>query len=199
MGCKNGLPLNHWEPNYEPRRWNCPKVKDTHNCFSYALNVIDEKQMKSCENGCTKPFPQPGAASGYKGFSERPKTASNMMARVIGDNPGIRMSELEDRCPAGTSKIIMVADEDEDYHFIRQDSGGYWSHKSGARSVTNVDAGGHKIWNPLLADYNYKNKKDGYLNYNIYCGALCVPRNKRLYTRTGGSRSGGGSATRRVR
>lgn len=99
-----------------------------------------------------------------------------MIARILGDNPSIKQSEFEERCPNGTSKIALVVDEDQDYHFLRQDSDGWWSQKGGAKPVTKLDAGGHPIWNPELADNNWTNEH-GVLNYDIFCGHLCVPRN----------------------
>ena len=42
-------------------------------------------------------------------------------------------------------KIALVIDdlgEEQDYHFYRQDSDGYWSHKPGKEEVRRVDASG---------------------------------------------------------
>jgi hypothetical protein len=111
-----------------------------------------------------------------------------MIARILGDNPHIGMATFEAKCPAGSSKIALVVDESDDYHFLRQDSNGYWSQKSGARPVTNLDASRHKIWDPRLCDLNFSNH-EGVLNYDIFCSYLCVPRNRGLYLRA--SRGGG--------
>lgn len=113
-----------------------------------------------------------------------------MIARILGDNPHIKMTTFEEKCPPRTSKIALVVDESDDYHFLRQDKGGYWSQKSGARPVTNLDAGGHRIWDPALSDLNFSNR-EGVLNYDIFCGYMCVPRTKPLFMRVGGGRDGG--------
>jgi hypothetical protein len=155
------------------------------------MNVNDPKQIRKCtrKKVCQAPFHQPGGAAGYGGFPpDKPKTCPNMVARLFGDNPILKMSTFEARCPAATSKIALVVDESDDYHFLRQDSSGYWSQKSGARKVTNLDAGDHKIWDPRLCDLDFR-KKGGDLNYDIFCGYLCVPRNRPLYMRPAG---GGG-------
>ena len=35
-------PLSGSEPKYEPQKWNTnPKIKDNHNCYSYAVNQIN--------------------------------------------------------------------------------------------------------------------------------------------------------------
>jgi hypothetical protein len=190
--------MSGWEPKYDPEHWNkYMPLRETHNCFSYAFNVNDEKQVGRCKGKkrCDTPFHQPGAAAGFKGFSsKRPKTCPNMIARILGDNPNVQMTTFEDKCPTNSSKIALVVDESEDYHFFRQDSNGYWSHKPGARRVTNLDASGHKIWNPRLADLNYNNGQ-GYLNYDIFCGYMCAPRTTPVFMRA----AGGGAKTRKIR
>ena len=154
------------------------------------MNTIDPKQLALCKKDpeCEAPFHQPGSAAKYPGFSSgKPKTCPGMVARIIGDNPTIRRSTFEAVCPPRSSKIALVVDEDEDYHFLRQDSSGYWSQKSGARPVTDKDAKGHRIWNPQLSDSNYKDGEN-VLNYNLFCSYLCVPRNKKLFLKVGGGR-----------
>ncbi len=55
--------------------------------------------------------------------------------------------------------IVMNSRGDyEDYHWLRQDSNGKWSHKRGLDPVTNTDASGNLINNPQVANMNY----DGY-------------------------------------
>ena len=111
-----------------------------------------------------------------------------MVKRMLGDNPNLRMITFEGMCPKGTSKIALVGDQSDDYHYLREDNDGSWSQKSGARPVTNLDAGGHQIWDPQLCDLNYSNH-EGVLNYDIFCGYMCVPRKRPLYMRSsGGSR-----------
>ena len=178
--CPRISPLSGCEPNYDSKLWNGRREHvDTHNCFMYALNILDPKQIYRCltSKDCNLPFHQPGLVAGFLGFdAKRPKTCPEMIARILGDNPSIKQSEFDERCPSGTSKIALIVDEDQDYHFLRQDSDGWWSQKGGAKPVTKLDAGGHPIWDPELADNNWTNEH-GVLNYDIFCGHLCVPRN----------------------
>lgn len=190
-------PMTGWEPKYQPELWNQDQNRLSHNCFAYALNILDPRQVKRCKetNSCSVPFPQPGLAGGYDNFkAKNPKTCPDMTTRILGDNPSIRPTTFEEKCPAGSSKIALVVDEDEDYHFLRQDDTGWWSQKGGAKPVTIFDAGGHFIWNPELADNNWTNNS-GVLNYNVFCGYFCVPRTKPLFMRT----SGGGRKRRSTR
>ena len=191
LRCERQSPLSGCEPDYDPDRWNKDKaIRETHNCFSYSMNVNDPKQMKKCDDSkedCNDvPFHQPGSAAGYKRFdSKHQKSCPNMVARILGDNPDIIMTNFESRCPVNMSKIALVVDPKEDYHFLRQDSNMLWSHKAGARPVKNIDSKGHLIWDPSLADLNYITD-DGDLNYRVFCAYMCVPRKKNLYLLPGG-------------
>lgn len=186
--CSRRSPLSGSEPKYDPKHWNKrASLRLSHNCFSYAMNVNDPKQVAKCtEDNCNTGFHQPGSAAGYNGFTaEKPKTCSNMVARMLGDNPNIRMAKFTQKCPRGTSKIAMVVDQSDDYHFLRQDDSGWWSQKSGARPVTDKDASGRPIWDPRLCDLDYR-KQNSTLNYDLFCSYMCVPRNRPLYLKVGG-------------
>lgn len=189
--CTRMSPLSGYEPEYDPTFWNNNyKIKETHNCFAYAFNVNDPYQIEKCKTeDCDHPFHQPGMASGYEKFkSNKPKTCPNMMARILGDNSHVKMSTFEEKCPIGTSKVALIVDEDEDYHFLRQDSNGYWSHKGGSMPVKNTDATGKLIYDPALANYNYKKNGNGYLNYDNFCGYICVPRITPVRIKVGGGK-----------
>lgn len=153
------------------------------------MNIHDPKQVEACKKdpNCNVPFHQPGSVSGYPRFStEARKTCPNMIARLLGDNPSLKMSTFEQKCPAHTSKIALVVDPNEDYHFYRQDTNGLWSHKPGGMPVTNLDASKKKIHDPALANRNYKEEGSD-LDYDTFCGYLCVPRDRTLFIKTGGS------------
>jgi hypothetical protein len=68
------------------------------------------------------------------------------------------------------TKAAVVTDEKEDYHFYRQYSNGYWSHKPGSTDVTNKDATGRFIYDPQLASRKYHKSS---LNYRNFCGFFC--------------------------
>jgi len=198
--CPRHAPLSGSEPVYDPDLWNKDdSIRLTHNCFSYAYNVIDPKQIEDCKKDpkCDVPFHQPGEYSDYPKFNDKdPKTCPNMIARLMGDNRNrIIPSSFELKCPRGTSKIALVVDEDQDYHFLRQNapesgsSTGMFSQKSGAMPVTNLDAKGHEIFDVALADHNFDNKKrKDPLNYDRFCGYFCIPRHEPLFIKTGGRR-----------
>lgn len=192
--CLRKSPISGYEPQFEPSVWNSKKeVRETHNCFSYAMNVHDPKQIKACraDKKCDVPFHQPGAASGHPRFqSRRKKTCPDMIGRLFGDNPTIKMTTFKNKCPAHTSKIALVVDPDEDYHFYRQDSNKMWSHKPGGMPVTNMDSKKQHIYDPALANRNYTDlERKSKLNYDMFCGYMCVPRDTVLHLKVGGNKT----------
>lgn len=198
--CSRISPQNGYEPSYEPLRWNGRKeLRETHNCFAYAMNVHDPKQVRNCKltKDCNVPFHQPGSASGHPGFrTQKLKTCPNMVARLLGDNPSMKMTTFTGKCPAHTSKIALVVDPDEDYHFFRQDSNGLWSHKPGGTAVTNLDANDRLIYDPAIASRDYT-PNGSKLNYDTFCAYMCVPRDRPLHLKTGGRQKKRFGVTRR--
>lgn len=191
-------PMSGVEPKRDLEAWNKNKhLKESHNCFSYAMNAVDSDLIKRCgeTEGCNVGFPQPGYASGYGHFPEKyQKGCTNMVSRLWGDNPDVKPIQFHQKCPSGTSKIALIVDPKRDYHFVRQDSDGTWSHKPGAMEVTTLDASGRPIIRPDRALFVYKNHKDP-LQYTKFCGYHCVPRGKPLYLMT--SVRGGFSSIRK--
>jgi len=186
--CPRSAPLSGWEPPYEPDRWNEDSVRQSHNCFMYSMNIQDPKQIDDCKKDCDLPFHQPGSPSGFPKFNNtEPKSCPNMIARLIADNPTIKPSSFELRCPRGSSKVALIVDEDQDYHFLRQDSNGFFSQKSGSLAVTNLDALGHTIFDVQLANHNWSRRGDP-LVYDRFCGYFCIPRDRPLFVKKGGTR-----------
>jgi len=74
--------------------------------------------------------------------------------------------------PPGYYKVALLIAKSNgmyDYHFVRLDSNGFWSHKPGATAVQNVDASGSLITDPQHDDFYYdpNNRGTGY-NYTFY-------------------------------
>ena len=186
--CPRQSVMSGYEPKFQPELYNKHiGVKNAQNCFAYAFDY--RRLPKTCtKKSCpTASFPQPGLKSGHPAWSKvKGKRCPDLMGRLFGDVPDLKMTTFEKRCPKNYSKIALVVDEDTDYHFYRQDSNGYWSHKPGATNVARIDGTGRPIYDPQLASRNYKYSG---LNYDEFCGYLCAPRHKRLTFKRGGSRS----------
>jgi len=159
-------------PVYEPNKWNSNKyIKKSHNCYAYALNLIDKKRATKCKKMKTKkncPRPQPGDYSGYTDkFDAKKVTCKRIKERMMADNPFIQKLKKNQPCPIGFYKTMLYCAKDgSDYHFFRQDNTGLWSHKHGWRLARNDDLKNRLIHNPKLAD---KGK------YTVYCGTYAVP------------------------
>ena len=184
--CPRQSPLSGFEPKFDPELYNKHRgIKEALNCFAYAFDYKKLPYRKDCnKNSCSIPFPQPGRASGYPRWSKvNGKRCPDLTSRLFGDVPDLKITSFEGRCPKNYSKIALVVDEDEDYHFYRQDSNGYWSHKPGATDVTRIDATGRPIYDPQLASRMYPNSG---LNYDKFCSYLCAPKRSTLRFKRGG-------------
>lgn len=197
--CKQHLtgqlsPLSASEPDYAPLVYNKDPAKQrSHNCMSYAFAVLDNILVEKCRANkanasmCRSGFHQPGALSGKRyelNVAER-RTCENVINLMMQDIPGIYKTTYAAQCPPGKSKIALVIHKGEDYHFYRQDSNGYWSHKDGSNKVKNFDSLKRLIGNPekCCRDYRWQGSD---LNYSDFCGFFCVPRNHEIVLGSGG-------------
>ncbi len=201
--CPAQSPLSGYEPVYMPRLYNAKKyTQHNHNCFAYAFDIMDLPTMEECNGNdkedCKVPFHQPGYASGKRRFDESgEKRCFDLFSRLKSDMPAIEIARngrpitFTDKPAKGYSKIALVIDPKQDYHFYRQDSNGFWSHKPGGTPVTHKDSAGRLIYNPVLANRDNRDDaddKDG-LNYNVFCGFMCVPRTLPNRAKRGGGKT----------
>ncbi len=145
------LPLSGYELDYEPNLWG-GIVENNVNCYGYALNnQLDPKtstlwfkqqpgEFANAEtNDITNEVAMYNAVKAdFDAYNK--KYGTNLIFERIGKY---------DICPEGTYKVALVASTiDQDYHWYRQDSDGYWSHKRGRLPVTRYDADGNLIADP---------------------------------------------------
>lgn len=194
QGCP-GSPKSGSEPTYDPDRYNAdPAVYKSHNCYSYGMNVIDPVLVAKCRQtaSCRKNFHQPGALNGDRYALDAASRRSCPVVEKLqqSDVPDIEKVGFYDRCSAGKSKIALVVDPGEDYHYYRQDDDGMWSHKDGSNKVKRFDALKRPIFNPAFAsrDYRWQNSD---LNYENFCGFYCVPRDHAVRLGQGGASAQG--------
>ena len=158
---KEFSPLSGSESEYNPNLWNNDEsIKSSHNCYSYALGKI-VKQLKSKA--------QPGYASGFKHIGDDEYNCKSFSKRLKKDSPGSYIESFDSACLPGFYKVFLALDPENDYHWWVQNNNQYWSHKPGATNVTNLDASGKIIKNPLKANRNYES-----LNYYKPCFFACV-------------------------
>jgi hypothetical protein len=149
------------EQEYEPEKWNSDfTIKTSHNCYSYALGKIIPKLNSKA---------QPGYSSGHRHINNNDYKCKNFYRRLKKDSPGSYIETFDNQCLPGFYKIFLALDPQNDYHWYKMHPNGYWSHKPGSTNVTNVDASGKEIKNPLIADRKYDS-----LNYFKPCFFACV-------------------------
>ena len=157
---KDLSPLSGSELKYEPEKWNVSSIKNTHNCYGYALG----KRVSKIKNK-----QQPGYSSGYKHISNSEYECKFFYDRLKKDVPASYIEKFDNKCLPGFYKIFLALDKENDYHWYVQNNNQHWSHKPGHSEVTNIDASKNLIKNPKLANRNY-----GYLNYKTSCFFACV-------------------------
>jgi hypothetical protein len=139
---------------------NNHNIKNTHNCYTYALGKIvlglDSKA-------------QPGYASGFDHIDDSEYDCKYFRERLKNDSPASYLEKFDNACLPGFYKIFLALDPMNDYHWWRQDKTGYWSHKPGSTEVVNLDSSGNKIKNPVKA-----NRKYDTLNYYKPCFFACI-------------------------
>jgi len=157
-------PLSGSELKYEPKKWNNREnIKKNHNCYAYVLNQIASKRIGK---------PQPGYFSNFPPLSNNDYNCKSFYKRLKKDVPSLYLIDFDTPCKKGYYKGFIALDKkehDTDYHFYRQDSSSYWSHKPGRLDVIDIDASGHNITNPLKANRKYR-----YFNYSTPCFFFCV-------------------------
>ncbi len=157
-------PMSGSEPKYEPNKWNNNyNIKDTHNCYAYALNKIVSNRLGK---------PQPGYYSRFPHLKDKDYACNVFLKRLKKDIPSLYVTKFNGKCKKNYYKAFIAFDpkkNDHDYHFYRQDSNGKWSHKPGRTNVVNTDADNKEIYNPLLANRDYK-----HYNYSTPCFFFCL-------------------------
>ena len=146
---------------YNPKLWNNnEEIRSTHNCYTYALGKIVQGLDSKA---------QPGYASGYEHINDDEYECKAFRERLKRDSPGSYLEKFDNSCLPGFYKVFLALDPKNDYHWWRQNKDQLWSHKPGSTDVTNVDASGKKIKNPLIANRNYSS-----LNYYKPCFFACI-------------------------
>jgi hypothetical protein len=154
-------PLSGSELDYNPHLWNNRNnIRTTHNCYTYALGkIVPELDSKA----------QPGYASGYNHISNKNFDCKSFRERLKRDAPTSYLENFDNSCLPGFYKVFLALDPMNDYHWWRQNSDQLWSHKPGSSEVTDLDADGNKIKNPLTSNRNFKHR-----NYHQPCFFACI-------------------------
>ena len=177
-------------PVYDPSRWTSSRnVQSSHNCYAYALDDLDDSLEHRCddllnrkkESSCVSLRPKPGYYSDTRMPYEERLTCSGLLQGILRDNPSIKMSSRQAKCPPCHYKIAYAVSPKKTYHFYREDKrAGHsdgprirrWSHKDAGGVPTRLDASNKIIRDPQDADRNYSHAQ-----FTEFCHYLCVPEN----------------------
>lgn len=171
-------------PIYNPSKWEDNiYIKDSHNCYAYALNDIEQNRVNKCKDLLTKKNkttclslrPSPGRHSKYKQknkSSDKKYTCNGLQNRIIADNKYIYKVGKNQDCKSCYYKIAYAVDPGKTFHFYRQNHDKTWSHKEGGSHIKTRDASNKIIKDPKTADRKYS-----YAHFKNFCGYLCVPEN----------------------
>lgn len=151
-------PVSGSEPEWNPTRWDINSQYN--NCYAYAMD--DHEQYADKRN--RKPIPGPDL-SYY--------TCSQIMEGLKDEIPQMYPATFEAPCQPGYKKIYAAVsneEENNDFHFWRQDRDGLWSHKPGSNDPVRIDGRNNLIVNP---DHAYRNGDTHH--YTQGCGFFCIP------------------------
>lgn len=149
---KKTLETNSYPPAYNLKLWN--KYRKQTNCYAYALNLF----YSVIDNDLLLYYP-----GGFIGESlpDRYYNIDGLIFNLHADLESLGFdcirSSLKEKIKKGEFKILLAIKSDNtDFHFLRQDKNGYWSHKNGWYDPpTNKDSFGKKIANPEKVLYPY--------------------------------------------
>ena len=168
MPCATELmPTGGGEYSYNPTYWNDEANVYRSNCYGYALNLIATNTSDPYAGWLLQP--------GYKAGEEYTSfTKTAIIDAVEADmevfGRTIRSSTYSEAPGSNEYKIALVI-ASNDYHWYRQDSSGYWSHKPGLTDITNKDASGNLITDPRTCDRDYS-----YADYSTWGGYYIISR-----------------------
>lgn len=152
---------------YDEQYWHTlPNVKSL-NCYDYAMGNADPSQEEF-----SQPITRPSNDYTY--------SCSDVEEGVLQQHPTAHRTTFDEPCEEGKRKIALMVDpvHPSDYHFMRQDDDGFWSHKPGYKLPRRHDASGNLIVAPHHSDRAYE-----HFNYEDMCSYFCIDSDNNVYAR----------------
>ncbi|CAF3631497.1 unnamed protein product [Rotaria sordida] len=129
-------------PKYDPKSDDegCFITRQTeNNCYAYGTDIV------------TNTYPQPGRGSGKIWSSN---TCVDMGNASVRDGLVYNGTKLPKTPPENGHFAALLIWPDTNFHWIRMDANGYWSHKPGGTPVRNKDNRGLPIVDPSKSDFS---------------------------------------------
>lgn len=167
--------------------WNDPIICKRSNCFDFAMNT--PRGEGQWDSSCVSNFMRLKETIKYGSVYGLLRA---LRREAIRQNRYFKQISFEEKCPAGSYKIAVVASTSNfplpklikgvqgDIHFYREDNQGTWWHKMGRGKNVKIisdDASHKEITNPEQADRDYTNCEDGY-SYNLFVGYFAIGANE---------------------
>lgn len=142
-------------PEFNPKTDNLGCFVDqvyNNNCYNYGNDVL------------TNTFAQPGDGT-HKKWQQN--TCSDVRRASESDGLVWVGTEYPKDAPPVGHYVALLIWKDYNFHWVRLDSNGLWSHKPGGTPIKNIDNDGNKITDPSKQDFS---------PWSIFCGyMLTVP------------------------
>lgn len=152
-------------PSYTPGYWNDGStIQGNNKCYNYGMNCRTDNEA------------QPGATVGGSCCDWAPDAAvcDEIEPAILPPCDGsVVIGDENGPVPEGKARVVMLTDDGDDFHFVRQDSDGYWSHKEGVKPATNRDSNDEIIINPENSYFVWEGVF-GPVSYHDFCGYYYV-------------------------
>lgn len=135
-----------WEREQKPWRDLRPET----NCLTYAANIPFHG----------KGFPGHLKARGEADLQDTEVTVEGMLDLLIRD--GFEFVGIAQPENGNCHVMAALVQPGKDFHFLRRNRDGYWSHKTGEWNPCQIDAQGYRILNPARASFPSYEKFVGY-------------------------------------
>lgn len=148
----NLLPIRGTDsvPDFNPEKDNSGCFVENmalNNCYNYGNDIVSNT------------FAQPGRGSGRR---SKILTCEDITEAAKSDGlKWVGKVLPSEKKPELGHYVALIMWEFQDFHWIRLDSNGYWSHKPGKTEIINIDNNGNLIENPSLQDFS---------PWNLFCG-----------------------------
>ncbi|CAE7247204.1 unnamed protein product [Symbiodinium sp. CCMP2592] len=119
------------------------------NCYNYGTDIS------------TDTFAQPGRGSGHKW---KANTCDAIRAAAESDGLQWQGTELPKGPPETGHFVALFIWPDTNFHWVRMDKTGFWSHKPGGTPVRNTDNNGQQIRDPSKSDFSPWSQFCGYMH-----------------------------------
>jgi hypothetical protein len=127
---------------FEEKQWD-------NNCYNYGNDIV------------TNSFAQPGRGTGHKWEAN---TCEDVKKAAIYDGLEWVGTEYPSKKPEHGHYIALLIWPGTNFHWVRLDSNGMWSHKPGGTEITNKDNNGESIKDPASQDFSPWSEFCGYFN-----------------------------------